>query len=81
MWPSNSDPVDRFRNINMLELRRYMHWYLDTHPTLTMLSSLYVRMRFWRMAFARTLYKPLDYLLASEMRSVTFEPHLAPLPI
>jgi len=46
-----------------------MRWYLDKHH-IKKLNTFYVRMRFWRMMFARKMHKRLDLTLASEMKNV-----------
>ena len=64
------NPLERLRRVNKAEIRRFMHWYLD-HHNVTRLDSFYVLMRYWRMMYARRLYKTLDYILASDMKAVS----------
>ena len=66
---SDPDPLQRLCNISVADLRRYMHWYLDKH-NIKKLDTFYVRMRHWRMMYARKMYEKMDLIMAAEMKSV-----------
>jgi hypothetical protein len=66
---SDPDPLRRLRTISVADLRRFMHWYLDKHNT-KKLDAFYVRMRYWRMMYARKMYEKMDFIMAAEMKSV-----------
>ncbi|KAI9763720.1 MAG: hypothetical protein M1839_006318 [Geoglossum umbratile] len=65
---SDPDPLQRLCNISVADLRRYMHWYLDKH-NIKKLDTFYVRMRYWRMMYARKMYEKMDLIMAAEMKS------------
>ncbi|KAI9770756.1 MAG: hypothetical protein M1840_003006 [Geoglossum simile] len=65
---SDSDPLQRLCNISVADLRRYMHWYLDKH-NIKKLDTFYVRMRYWRMMYARKMYEKMDHIMAAKMKS------------
>ena len=66
---SDPDPLQRLRKISVADIRRYMHWYLDKH-NIKKLDTFYVRMRYWRMMYARKVYEKMDLIMAAEMKSV-----------
>ena len=76
---SDPDPLKRLHNINTVEIRRFMHWYLD-HHNVERLNSFYVRMRFWRMMYEGKTHKKLDPILASDMMVVSWIHPMVHLP-
>ena len=67
---SDPDPLKHLHNINTVEIRRFMHWYLDHHDV-KKLDSFYVRMRYWRMMHEEKMHKKVDLILASDMKAVS----------
>lgn len=62
-------PLESLRQIRLDDLLLYMRWYLDKYDV-KKLNTFYVRMRFWRMMYARKMQKRLDLAMASEMKNV-----------
>ena len=79
LWTSDQDPLKRLHNINTVEIRRFMHWYLD-HHNVKKLDSFCVRMRYWRMIYEEKMHKKVDLILASDMKAVSWIHPMVHLP-